>query len=149
MEDPIKYYPVIVELPVEWGDMDAFGHVNNVTFYRYFENSRITYLEKIGLWEHMKMYSVGPILASSRCQYKAPLTYPDTVSVGSRVTVIEEDRFLMEHIIYSHKLERLSAEGDGTIVIFDYKKGKKAPIPEDIRKNIDQLENRVRTDNAH
>lgn len=140
MEDILEEYPVIIELPVEWGDMDAFGHVNNVIFYRYFENSRIAYLEKIGVWEHMEKHKVGPILASSRCKYKVPLTYPDTVSVGSRVTIIKEDRFLMEHVIYSHKNEEVAAEGEGTIVIFDYGKGTKAAIPEHVRNNIEMLE---------
>lgn len=140
MEDISKHYPVIIELPVEWGDMDAFGHVNNVIFYRYFENSRIAYLEKIGVWEHMEKHKVGPILASSRCKYKVPLTYPDTVSVGSRVTIIKEDRFLMEHVIYSHKNEKVAAEGEGTIVIFDYRKGAKAAVPEHVRNNIELLE---------
>lgn len=143
MEDVLKDYPVIIEMPVEWGDMDAFGHVNNVIFYRYFENSRIAYLEKIGLWEHMKKHSIGPILASSRCKYKVPLTYPDTVSIGSKVTQIEEDRFLMEHVIYSQSHDRIVAEGDGTIVIFDYSKNSKAPIPEHIISTIYSLEDLV------
>lgn len=141
MEDILKEYPVIVEMPVEWGDMDAFGHVNNVVFYRYFENSRIAYLEKIGLWDHMKVHGVGPILASSKCKYKVPLTYPDTVSIGSKVTEIREDRFLMEHIIYSNENEHVVAEGDGTIVVYDYNKNTKAPIPETVLKSIYSLEN--------
>ena len=114
--------------------------MNNVVFHRYFESSRIAYLEKIGLWEYMKASKIGPILKSSRCNYKTPLTYPDTVSVASRVTSIEEDRFLMEHILYSHKLKKIAAEGDGMIVIYDYNNNTKAAVPEHIRENISKLD---------
>ncbi len=41
-------YPVVVEWDVAWGDMDAYGHVNNVVYFRYFEQARIAYLERIG-----------------------------------------------------------------------------------------------------
>lgn len=141
MEDVLKDYAVIVEIPVAWGDMDAFGHVNNVVFYRYFEISRIAYLEKIGLWEYMDKYNVGPILKTSQCKYKVPLTYPDTVLVASRVTNLEEDRFLMEHIIYSQKLEKVVAEGSGSIVTFDYNRNCKTLVTEHVRKKIIDLEN--------
>lgn len=141
MDDILKQYPVVVELPVAWGDMDAFGHVNNVVFYRYFEISRIAYLEKIGLWEYMDKYQIGPILKTSQCKYKVPLTYPDTISVGSKVTSIDDDRFLMEHIIVSQKLVKIVAEGDGSIVTFDYNKNSKAPIPGYIRQKIIEIEN--------
>src|SRR4051812_27249954 len=54
---------VTVEIPVAWGDMDAFGHVNNTVYFRWFESARIAYFEKIGLNERMKRDKKGPILA--------------------------------------------------------------------------------------
>ncbi len=42
----LSVYPVIYDQKVAWGDMDAFGHVNNVQYYRYIESSRILYMEK-------------------------------------------------------------------------------------------------------
>jgi len=140
MEETLKHYPVIIEIPVAWGDMDAFGHVNNVVFHRYFESSRVAYLEKIELWKYMKKSNIGPILKSSRCSYKIPLTYPDTLSVASRIISIETDRFLMEHMLYSHKLKKIAAEGDGIIVIYDYSNNTKAPVPDHIRENISKLD---------
>ncbi|MCZ6911333.1 MAG: acyl-CoA thioesterase, partial [Proteobacteria bacterium] len=37
-------YPVVIELPVVWGEMDAFDHVNNIIYFRYFESARIAYV---------------------------------------------------------------------------------------------------------
>ena len=42
-------WPVTIELPVQWGDMDSFGHVNNVVYLRWFESARIAYGNRIGL----------------------------------------------------------------------------------------------------
>jgi acyl-CoA thioester hydrolase len=54
-------YPVVVEIPVAWGDMDYFRHVNNIVFFRYFESARIEYLERIGFRELADDDPVGPI----------------------------------------------------------------------------------------
>ncbi len=53
-EERLEGFPVVVEIPVLWGDMDAFQHVNNVTYFRYFESARIAYFERIGALEFMK-----------------------------------------------------------------------------------------------
>ena len=81
--DSIGDYPVTIEVPVAWGEMDAFQHVNNIVYFRYFESARIAYFDKIGIWEFMEADGVGPILASTRCSFKIPLAFPDTVTVGT------------------------------------------------------------------
>ena len=40
-------WPVIVEIPVQWGELDAYGHVNNTVFFRWFESARIHILVAI------------------------------------------------------------------------------------------------------
>jgi len=129
-------YPVVIEIPVAWGDMDAFQHVNNVAYFRYFESARIVYSEKLGLLTLREQTGIGPILGSASCKYKLPLTYPDTVSVGAKITDMSEDRFTMKYVIVSHKHQKIAAEGDGVIVMYNYNEGKKTPIPEEMRKKI-------------
>ncbi|CAM0565404.1 hypothetical protein HLH81_18595 [Acinetobacter baumannii] len=51
----LSVYPVIYDQKVAWGDMDAFGHVNNVQYYRYIESSRILYMEKALLHKDLKV----------------------------------------------------------------------------------------------
>ncbi len=139
----LEGFPVVIELPVQWGDMDAFQHVNNVTYFRYFESARIAYLEKIGHTETMHTTGVGPILASARCDFKRPLTYPDRIFVGIRVSEMGVDRFTMEFKIFSQKLQKIAAEGDGVIVSYNYRERRKAPIPPEVRRRIEELEGRA------
>ena len=91
MKEQIKAYPVINEIPIAWGDMDAFQHVNNVVYFRHFESARISYFERIKFIEVMKKTGIGPILASTQCRYKIPLTYPDKITVGAKVDTIEKE----------------------------------------------------------
>ena len=134
-----------MELPVVWGEMDAFGHVNNIIYFRYFESARLLYFEKIGFLETIQTTGVGPILASTRCDFRKALTFPDKIHVGARVTEMGDDRFLMQYRIVSEKLQKIAAEGEGLIVSFDYRKGHKAPVPTKIRAQIEALEGRPPT----
>ena len=88
MDNLVKGYPIVIEIPVQWGEMDAFQHVNNVMYFRYLENARIAYFEKFDIIEFMKRKRVGPILAATSCRFKMPLTYPDTVLVATKVTAV-------------------------------------------------------------
>ncbi len=140
--DLLKDFPVIIEIPVAWGEMDAFQHVNNIVYFRYFESGRMAYFERIGFDETMSQTGIGPILAHTQCRYRKALTYPDTVTVGTRVTALSEDRFTMEICLVSRKLQKISAEGTAELVAFDYRENRKAPLPEEIRNNIEALEGR-------
>ena len=136
-------YPVIVELPVAWGDMDSYRHVNNVVYFRYFENARLEYFRRLDWFEYEKETGIGPILAATQARFRKPLTYPDTMSVGCRISKVEEDRFQMEYCLVSHRLNAVAADGTGTIVTFNYADGKKVSIPEEIRQRIERLESRA------
>lgn len=140
MESALRHCPVVIETPVAWGEMDAFRHLNNTAYFRYFESARIAYFERLNLMEYMNATGVGPILASTSCKFRIPLTYPDTVSVGARVSEIEDDRFTMEYYVVSHKHRKVAAEGVGLIVTFNYQENKKAPIPAEVKQRIEQLE---------
>ena len=144
MENLLKDYPVVIEIPVTWGEMDAFQHVNNTVYFRYFESVRIAYFERLNLIEFMNQTGVGPILASTQCRFKIPLTYPDTVSVGTRVSQIEQDRFVMEHVVVSHRLQKIAAHGEGLIVSYNYREQKKTPIPPEMKQRILDLEGLAR-----
>ncbi|MBS1269603.1 MAG: putative esterase [Gammaproteobacteria bacterium] len=136
-------YPVVIEMDVRWGDMDAFNHVNNVSYLRYFESARIAYFEALELADFFGTEGVGPILADTYCRYKFPLTYPDRISVGVRSGSLEEDRFTQRYIIVSHTHGRAAATGEGTIVTFDYRANTKSPIPDRVGRQIRALENGV------
>lgn len=142
MKELISDYPVVIDSPIAWGDMDAFQHVNNVVYFKLFESARISYFEKINFLAVMNKTGIGPILASTQCIYKIPLTYPDHVMVGAKVDAIEDDRFIMKYAVISHRFKKIAAMGEGVLVTFDYQNNKKVPIPAEIRKSIRDLEER-------
>jgi acyl-CoA thioester hydrolase len=131
--DPLDGFPEVVEIPVQWGDQDAFRHVNNTVYFRWFESSRIAYSRKLGLWELLEFANIGPILASVHCDYRAPLTYPDVVRVGSKVIRVGRTSLTMEHRVVGRASGLVAAEGKGVLVLYDYNKAEPCPIPERIR----------------
>jgi acyl-CoA thioester hydrolase len=133
MQSLLEGYPVVVEFPVAWGDMDALQHVNNVAYLRYFEHARVAYSKKVGLHDYRDQTGIGPILGSVHCKYKLPLTYPDVISVGAKITKIEEDRVTMKHVVISQRHRKIAAEGEGVIVMYNYREGKKTAIPDALR----------------
>ena len=126
--------------------MDAFQHVNHKVYFKHFESARISYFEKIDFLEVMKKTGIGPILASTQCRFKIPLTYPDHVTVGAKVSTIEKDRFIMKYAVISHKFMKIAAFGEGVLVTFDYQNNKKTIIPDVIIKRILDLEKSVSLD---
>lgn len=132
-------FSIRVDIPIAWGDMDAFGHVNNTRFFRYFETARIKYFEKAGFIETMEKNSIGPILASISAKFIKPLFYPDTLTVGTRVTSIEQTEFIMEYIIES-KSKGIAAVGESKIVVYDYKSSKRVTLPDTVRTKIREID---------
>jgi acyl-CoA thioester hydrolase len=133
-------YPVVVTISVLWGDHDAFGHVNNLAYLRWCETARVEYLMRIGLFPTLPPQGIGPILASMSCNYKRPLTFPDTAYVGARVTRIGNRSFQMRHLVVSKALDTVAFELDSTIVVLDYSRNKTVRVPDGCRKAIEDLE---------
>lgn len=140
MDERLHDYPVTIQIPVAWGEMDAFQHVNNVVYFRYFESARIAYFDAIEVMKVMENTGVGPILAETRCRYRIPLTFPDTVMVGARVSSLAPKGFMMRYAVVSRRHGQLAAEGDGRIVTIDYARGGKVPLPKDVRERILAME---------
>jgi len=133
-------FPVTLELPVQWGEMDSYRHVNNAVYFRWFESARMEYFRRIG-WDEVEAESgVGPILHSTSARFRAPLEFPDVVRVSTGVVEVGVDRFTMHYRIESTALARVAAEGSGVVVSFDYRAGTKASLPEAVRAAIESLE---------
>jgi acyl-CoA thioester hydrolase len=118
-------HAVIIERPVNWGDMDAFQHLNNTVYFRYFESARIAHFDQLGIMTWMEDHQQGPILAHTEARFRAPVHYPDTVLIGSNIVDLGEDRFTMNHGVWSTQLScrsefnsRLSLAGDDSRIEF-------------------------------
>lgn len=132
-QEILERFPVRLEIPIAWGEMDAFQHVNNLVYLRWFESARMAYFEACDYVAIKDEEGVGPILRDSRIRYRIPLTFPGNVISATRVTRIEQDRFVMEHIVYSVEHQAVAAEGEAVVVCVNYKAGGKAKIPERYR----------------
>ena len=129
-----------LEMDVEWGDMDALQHVNNVEYFKYFQKARIAYFEKNNSDNLFTESRISTILASTQCKFIYPLKYPDNIVIGARVDSIANEYFTMKYAVISNNNQRLVAVGDAKVVMFDYEKNKKASIPEVIKERIIELE---------
>lgn len=136
MEELLAEFATVTKIQVAWGEMDALQHVNNAVYFRYFETARLDYFNKINLLVNLKQNHIGPVLSHTECRYKAPVTYPDTLLIGSRVTDLQDDRFTMEYQIVSENTGKVATVGSATCVMFDFKQHTKASIPENIKQAI-------------
>lgn len=132
-------YPVTVALTVHWGDMDALGHVNNARYFTWFESARIALFGRVGLTSVGKP-EVGPILAHTRCDFLAPVTYPAELVAGTRIERLGNSSFTMGYAIaHAAAPGEPVARGEGVVVLIDYTSGAKVRIPDDLRQRLAAL----------
>ena len=136
----LQEYSVVTELPVLWGHMDAFQHVNNTVYFRFFESARIAYGDRVGMYKFLKEDGIGPILAATGCNFLKPLRYPDTVRIGCRTVRISAYDMDQDYAIYSERLKKIAATGTATIVAYDYTQLKKSQFPQPLLERILKLE---------
>ena len=132
-------YPSVITLPVQWGVQDAFGHVNNVIYFRWYESARIDYMNllQVDSFDVERSNSdVGPIIAAITCNYKKQLKFPDTVHVGTRVSRFGNTSMQIDHAVYSEAHQAISTTGVSTCVVFDYVVNKPVRIPDDLKQAI-------------
>jgi acyl-CoA thioester hydrolase len=132
-------FPTQVRIPVAWGEMDSFGHVNNIYYFRYFETTRIHFFQEIGLLQYKRERGIGPILAETSCRFRKPVYYPDTLTVGTRVKSIGKTSFIMEFRVMSDAVG-LAATGEARMVLYDYNASRKTDIPPQIKTKLSNLD---------
>ncbi len=123
-----------IELPVRWGDMDAFGHVNNVQYMRYLESGRIAYVEQvlgvpINAGENI-------VLADIQCTFLQELHYPATVEVATRTSRLGRSSFRLACAIFRAHDSEPVLTGQGVLVWFDFARRQSLPLPDALRAAI-------------
>ena len=129
-----KVYPIIgrESITMRWGDMDAVGHLNNTYYFRFMEQIRIQWLDRIVL--PIDPTSVGPVIGSTSCVFKKAITYPAIVDITLEVEKMGRSSVRLRHHFYVRgDLDQPYATGEATLVWNDYQTGKTIPIPEKIR----------------
>jgi acyl-CoA thioester hydrolase len=132
-------FVVSIEIPVAWGEQDAFGHLNNVVYFRYFESVRMHYLDRIGLLRSHNEQGLGVILASTTCDFKKPVEWPAKLTVRCGCTAVGNTSFTMAYEILDEQ-GGIVATGTSVQVMFDYRLQLKALVPDLIRAAIASMQ---------
>jgi len=125
----MEEFKISVEIPVQWRDMDAAQHVNNVVYLKWVEAARIKFFGNLNGVDLRNEENIGPILAWQECKYIRPVVYPDTVIIGIKKVETLEDRIVTEARIYSKEQNCLVAISRQQTVAYDFKLKQKANLP--------------------
>ncbi len=134
-DDYRKFYPI----NTRWMDNDLYGHVNNVTYYSYFDSAVNRYLIEEGGLDIHNAPVVGYVVSSS-CQYRQAIAYPETIEAGIRVDRLGNSSVSYGVAIFKQGQDAAAAHGEFVHVFVDRASGKSVPIPATIRDALKQLE---------
>jgi len=118
-------------IPIRWGDMDAYGHVNNTIYFRYMEQARCEWLE--GLGYKVAPEGHAPVIINAACTFMIPMTYPGTVEVRTFAGELGRSSVVTSYEMRIVGDETVYAQGSAKIVWMDTATGKSVPIPDDLR----------------
>ena len=120
-----------MRFPVRWGEMDALGHVNNASYLRYFEESRILWSESLGM--RLDGSGEGMILLKASVTYKKQVSYPADIEVDLFAGDIGRTSFQLINTLSIAGETAPAAIGEFVIVWFDYRTNKSMPVPATLR----------------
>ena len=138
MSEPTTNKPVLVHTarqPIRWGDMDAFGHVNNTVYFRYMETARVALLEHLGI--PFGPSGEGPVIVTAYCSFRKQLTYPGEIEVRTFVGQAGRSSIEVTHEIClvgpDGNAPDVHAEGGAKVVWVNYAAEKSVPLPAQLR----------------
>lgn len=135
-------YPVKLQLRLDWSEMDMFGHINNVSYFKYIQASRVNYWAVCGFQQSFDETGIGPMLLSTGCRFIQPLYFPGNIVVEASVNFIKNTSFGIQHRILNDN-GAVVAEAEDVIVVFDFRKNVKVAVSDDLRRNIASLEGKT------
>jgi len=122
-------------VPMRWGEMDALGHMNNVSYFRYFEQARISWFDSLKI-DYLPD-SEGPILGTINCKFVRPAIYPADLEITTYVGKPGRSSFMMFHeMSLAGDPATLYAEAGAVMVWIGIGDGKSRPLPDWIRKQL-------------
>ena len=132
-------YRHFLEIPTRWGDNDAYAHINNVVYYSYFDTVVSRYLLASGAIDLTSSEVIG-VVVETGCRYLAPISFPDLVTAGLRVTRIGNTSIRYEIGIFRNAEDEASAEGHFIHVYVDRAtQTRPTPLPQALREAVAPL----------
>lgn len=133
-----KQYKTFVPMNTRWADNDAYGHVNNVTYYAYFDTAANHYLIKEGGLDIEHGAIIG-FVVNSGCDYHSAISYPDNIEVGLRVDRIGNSSVQYGLAVFKEGHQNASASGHFVHVFVDRESQKPVAIPSQLRKALEAI----------
>jgi acyl-CoA thioester hydrolase len=119
------------QIPVRWGDMDAFGHVNNTLYFRYFEEVRFQWMLEKGIPIGGDTY---PVVVTIGCTFFRPVFHPDTLRIDVFIAEPGRSSFMATYKVYSRSNAATPcSEGYSKIVWVEKTTGKSVALPDAVR----------------
>ena len=131
-------YALFYPITTRWMDNDIYGHVNNVTYYSYFDSAVNRYLIEEGGLDIHNAPIVG-FVVNSGCNYRKPIAYPDRIEAGLRVNKLGNSSVTYGVGIFREGEDDACAFGDFIHVFVNRAENKSVSIPESIRAALTKL----------
>jgi acyl-CoA thioester hydrolase len=131
-------YPTFVPISTRWADNDIYGHVNNVTYYSYFDTAANHYLIHEGGLDIEKGPVIG-FVVNSGCNYHSAIAYPDKLEVGLRVDRIGNSSVQYGLAVFKEGQDKACADGHFVHVFVDRNSQKPVSIPEHLRSALNAI----------
>jgi acyl-CoA thioester hydrolase len=127
-------------LPIQtrWSDNDAYGHVNNVVYYSWFDTVVNEYLIAAGALDIQASTVVG-LVVETQCNYFSELAFPQRVDAGLRVAHAGRSSVRYELALFGALGETASAQGHFVHVYVDRATRRPAPLPPELRAAVERL----------
>ncbi len=135
---PRSAYRVWRTIPTRWADNDAYGHVNNVVHYSWFDTAVNAWLVEAGLLDIEDGDPIG-LVVETRCAYFAALAFPQVVDVGVVIERLGGSSVTYRLGIFAEGEGSAAAEGEFTHVYVDRTTRKPRPLPEAWRTKLEAL----------
>ena len=123
-------------IPIRWGDMDAYRHVNNTVYFRYMEQTRISWIDTWGRTGNATDEE-GPVIATASCQFRRPLKYPGSIEIRLYAGKIGRSSLPTYYEIRrTDDPDTVYATGDALFVWISNVTGKPAAFPDELRRRL-------------
>jgi acyl-CoA thioester hydrolase len=119
-------------------DNDVYGHVNNVTYYSYFDTVVNEHLVRAGGLDVERSPAIG-VVVETACRFHKPITFPDVVDAGMRVVAIGRSSVRYEIGLFRQDDDDAAATGRFVHVWVDREARRPAPVPDRIRNALERL----------
>lgn len=131
-------YVHFIDITTRWIDNDAYGHINNVVYYEYFDTVTNAYLISHGVLDITRGTVIG-LMVETHCSYFRSIAFPDHVRAGLRVAKLGTSSVRYEIGIFRNNEDTASAQGYVVHVYVDRATNKPVPLPEALKRALTPL----------